>query len=98
MLPYIEAICQRTAEIMLQQLKSKPTPNAIGQMCTIDRRVGGKAGFGTMVGGFARPNEKDISDEHMAGSLDQGDLPFSEQMMTTGHGNIPYESGCPLPE
>ena len=94
MLPYIEAICQMTAEIMLQQLKNKPTTNAIGQMSTIDRHVGGKAGFGTMVGGFARPNEKDISDEHMVGNLDQGDLPFSEQMMTTGHGNIPYESGC----
>ena len=80
MLPYIEPICQRTAGIVLQQLKNKPTPNAIGQMSTIDRCVGEKAAFCTMVGGFGRRNEKDISDEHMAGSLDQGDLPFSEQI------------------
>ena len=92
--PYIEAICQRTAEIMLQQLRSKPTPNDMVQMSKIDRHVDGKCGLGAMVSGFVIPHENEFCDEHGTGSFDQEELQSCEQNNTIGWDSITYASGC----
>ena len=92
--PYIEAICQRTAEIMLQQLRSKPTPNEMVQISTIDRHVDGKCGLGAMVSGFVQPYENEFCDEHRTGSFDQEGLQSCEQINTIGRDSITYASGC----
>ena len=91
---YIEAICQRTAAIMLHQLRSKSKPNEPVKNSQTDKHVDGKVGVSSMVGALALPNKNDMCGEHMAVSFDQGDLQSSEQMKTIGQDNIPYESGC----
>ena len=96
--PYIEALCQRTAEIILQKLSSKPETNETVQIAKIDRQLGGKGVLDTIVDGFVRPDENNNLSNVATGGFDEGDFQSNKEMNPFGRDSISHESGCHMPQ
>ena len=91
--PYMEAFCQRTAAIMIEQLRRKPKSpeNEIGNIYKIHRNVDITRGQDTAVGDFTHPSEDDIFGGFVVGNSGREDLLSSEEMRNFGRGGISQE-------
>ena len=90
---YMEAFCQRTAEIMLEQLRRKPnlSENKMGNIYK-NRKVGVRGSQATAVGGFTHPSEDDICGSYDFGDFGRKDLLSSEDMRNIGRDGISHGS------
>ena len=94
--PYIEALCQRTAEIMLHKLRSKPETSEMVQISNIDKQSGGKDDLDTKVDGFVQPDENNSLSNVATRGFDEGDLPSNKEMKPIDRDSIPHETRCHL--
>ena len=91
--PYIEALCQRTAEIMLHKLRSKPETSEMVQISNIDKQSGGEDDLDTEVDCFVQPDENNSLSNVATGGFDEGDLQSNQEMKPPIYrDNFPHES------
>ena len=84
--PHIEAICQRTAAIILQQMRSDPKPieHEMVDMPDVHKHVDARGGLDTVLGDFAIPNEDENIRDYTVGGFDQGNVQSIEARRRTG--------------
>ena len=90
--PYIESLCQRTAEIMLHKLSSKLETNEMVRISKIDRHIGGKDDLDTKVDGFVQPDGINSLSNVATGGFDEEDLQSNKEMKPVGWSSIPHDS------
>ena len=88
--PYMEAVCQRTAGIMLKQLsrRTQSCEKEMDNMFKIGRHVDAKHGLRLQI---VESNENVICGEKTFGSIGQGDLQSNEEMRNISRYKVPYE-------
>ena len=91
---YMEAFCQRTAEIMLEQLRRNPksSENKMGNTFKTHRAVGVRGNKDMAVGGLNHPSEDDICGSYAFGDFGREELLSSEDMRNIGRDGISHES------
>ena len=91
--PYMEAFCQRTAAIMIEQLRRKPksSEHEMGNIYKIHRNVDITRGQDTAVGDSTHSSEDKISGGFAIGDSGSEDLLSSEEMRNFGRGGICHE-------
>ena len=94
--PYIEALCQRTAEIMLHKMRSKPETNEMVQISQINRHIGGKDDLDTIIDGFVHPDENNSLSNVATGGFDEADLLSNKGKKPIGQDSTRHETGCHL--
>ena len=91
--PYIEALCQRTAEIMLHKLRSKPETSEMVPISNSNRHIGSEDDLDTIVDGFVQPDENHSLSNVATGGFDEGDLHSNQEMKPPiDRDSFPHES------